>query len=118
MPVDDVRKAVQSAMNSQMKRPGPMTATRRQIAPHAAAPQLQAAPERMAAAEAVPERVEPVAPVPNRAPLADRSPPTAANADIVVQSSPRSAHIPANAEILVQSSPKDMGTVVILGSKK
>jgi hypothetical protein len=95
-----------------------MTAARRQIAPHTAAPQLQAAPERMAAAEAVPERVEPVAPVPNPAPLADRSPRTPANADIAVQSSPRSAHIPANAEILVQSSPKDMGTVVILGSKK
>jgi hypothetical protein len=30
----------------------------------------------------------------------------------------RSPRIPANGEILIQSSPKDMGTVVIMGSKR
>ena len=88
MPVDEVEKAVVSAMKLRMN-PGPTTA--------AAAP-LPAEP-----------------PVIQQAPERHQSVPVAKPAAGAVARSPR---IPANAEIMIQSSPKDMGTVVILGSKK
>jgi hypothetical protein len=98
VPVSEVEKAVRSAMDSQMKKSGPVTAARR---PESEMPTIQQA---TAAIEAVPQAQapEPAAPAPKSVPA----------------SAARSPRIPSNGEILIQSSPKDMGTVVILGSKK
>jgi hypothetical protein len=107
VPVDEVEKAVRSAMNSQMKKSGPMVAARGP----AAEPTIQQAP--------TPHEVEPVqaaageaeaAPQPGEPAVAPRPKTSAPVA--------RSPRIPSNGDIMIQSSPKDMGTVVILGSKK
>ena len=115
MPLKDVEKAVQTAMNSQMKKmAGPMTATKQEPRIQMHAPKLairKEEPRPLAEAQPVAERTDP-APAAAIAPVA---PPPAPK---VTGSTARSARIPANGEILIQSSPKDMGTVVIMGSKK
>src|SRR5205085_935339 len=108
VPVDEVRKAVQSAMNSQMKKPAPIAAARR---PVDAVPTIQQSPAPHEVVPALP--IEAVAAQPAPAPVAAARKPPQPPA-----SAARSPRIPANAELLIQSSPKDMGTVVILGSKK
>jgi hypothetical protein len=113
--VADVEKVVQTAMNSQMKKAaGPMTATKQEPRIQMHAPELtiqKAEVQPQPDVPAVAERTDP-APV---APSAPVPPPPAPK---LTGSAARSARIPANGEILIQSSPKDMGTVVIMGSKK
>ena len=114
VPVSDVEKAVQSAMNMQSKKPaGPLTAAQQE-------PQIQVQSgeltfqkteaQPLPVTQAVADRAEP-APVAALAPTPAPAPKPSASAA-------RSARIPANGEILIQSSPRDMGTVVIMGSKK
>jgi hypothetical protein len=78
------------------------------------------APEATASAPAPAEPSAPpavqAAAVPAPAPVpAPAAPPMVRKAPGPVTRSPR---IPANGDLLIQSSPKDMGTVVIIGSKK
>jgi hypothetical protein len=115
--VADVEKVVQTAMNSQMKKAaGPMTATKQEPRIQMHAPELtiqkaEADAQPQPDAPAVAERIDPA---PAVAIAAVPQPP----APKLAGSAARSARIPANGEILIQSSPKDMGTVVIMGSKK
>jgi hypothetical protein len=113
VPVDEVQKAVQSAMNSQMKT---MTASRRRPAPELPAIQQAPAPQQAAPPLAVTE----APPVPAPQPASHGETAAAATVSASKPAAPivRNPRIPPNAEIMIQSSPKDMGTVVILGSKK
>lgn len=119
VPVDEVQKAVRSAMDSQTKKSAPMTAARRLQAELPTIQQsptpLQAVPQPDKPAEAVAQvaSAEPLAPPPAPEPAAPVAP-----ASKTVVPIAKSTKIPSNGEILIQSSPKDMGTVVILGSKK
>jgi hypothetical protein len=98
------------------KMAGPLTAAKQE--PHI----------RMHAPELTIQKAEADAqPQPDVPALAERTDPAPAVAIAAVPPPPapklagsaaRSARIPANGEILIQSSPKDMGTVVIMGSKK
>jgi hypothetical protein len=98
IPAVEVERAMRDAMTPQEKRTGPVTAA------NMPAPAMEQAPtvQQVAAAR------QP------GAPGAPAVPATRAAGGQVI----RSARIPANGEILIQSSPKDMGTVVILGSRK
>ncbi len=109
VPMADVQKAVQDAMNGQMQKPAVLTASRR--------PRAQ---EQPAVTEAGPLVTEPAVSgetVPSVTQQATAVPPPRAPAPVRVVSAAKSPKIPANAQILVQSSPKDMGTVVIIGQK-
>jgi hypothetical protein len=116
VPVEELEKAVRSAMDTS-KKSGSMTAARR---PEAVMPTIQ---QTATPVEAVPAQAEAQ---PEPQPQAGE---TAAPAEVsasapapapkaVPASAARSPRIPSDGEILIQSSPKDMGTVVILGSKK
>ncbi len=92
VPAAELEKAVQSAVNARMKNaPVTVSATVTPIPP--------AAPPAARVARANSVAARPGDPV-------------------VTGPTIRSARIPANAEILVQSSPKDMGTVVIYAPAK
>jgi hypothetical protein len=95
VPAAEVERAMRDAMNPKTKTVGPLTASRQPV--QDVTPVIQQAQR---------PQVAPVA----QALATQPAPP----AGPVI----RSTRIPANGEILVQSSPKDMGTVVILGSKK
>jgi hypothetical protein len=130
MPAAELEKTVQAAMQKQFAKGGPMTAARRP-APASAMPTIQqsSAPHETVQQTAVTEEeesdaaqqatvaAEPVPAQPASAAAAEPPVPAAAAkpAPTGVAKSPR---IPANAEIMIQSSPRDMGTVVIIGSKK
>jgi hypothetical protein len=125
VPVAEVEKAVESAMNSQRKKSEPLTAFRR---PAPAMPTIQSQPAHVLVQEQQPQIEEPQAqpepaaarPEPAPQPVAERVEPVppVPQAPKVAGPVTRSARIPANGEILIQSSPRDMGTVVILGSTK
>ena len=123
VPMADVQKAVQEALNGQKGKPV-LTALRRTRAqeqptvtgsgpiltePAASAPE---APSPEVSTEAGPTVTQEAAAAPP-AP----EPPAAAPAPVRVVSAAKSPKIPTNGQILVQSSPKDMGTVVIIGQK-
>ena len=97
VPAVEVERAMRDAMTPQEKRTEPI------IAANMPEPTIQQAP--MVQMAAVLQSTAPAPPVAPAAPAAK---------GLVI----RSARIPANGEILIQSSPKDMGTVVILGSRK
>ena len=132
VPAPEVEKVVAKAFSAQPKK-GPLTAA---VVPPApvpeAAPVTPVSVPSEPAAEPAPQAAEPVtaavaeivepleatarlqtAAVPAVPPVAMVPPPARPAGPIR-----RSPRIPSNGDILIQSSPKDMGTVVIMGSKK
>ena len=105
MPFAEVQKAVQDAMNTQMNK-GNVGVQQAAVA----APVITQAEVRPAVSEPVIQEAS-AAPL-AAAPVAVTAPARPAGP---VAKSPR---IPPNGQLLIQSSPKDMGTVVIMGSKK
>jgi hypothetical protein len=97
VPAAEVERAMRDAMNPKTKTAGPLTASRQPVRDMTPVIQQAQRPQVVPMAQA--QAVQPAGP--------------AASGPVI-----RSTRIPANGEILVQSSPKDMGTVVILGSKK
>jgi hypothetical protein len=97
VPAAEVERAMRDAMNPKTKTAGPLTASRQPVGDLTPVIQQAQRPQAVPMAQAM--AAQPATP--------------AVSGSVI-----RSARIPANGEILVQSSPKDMGTVVILGSKK
>ena len=89
----------------------PLTETPVQETPVAEAPVPETPVQKAEVSQPEPPQAAPAAPV-QAVPV--HTPPAPRPAGPIK----RSARIPANGEILIQSSPKDMGTVVILGSRK
>lgn len=141
VPAEEVEKTVAKVFSRSGKKAETMAAAR-QPAPEMPAPAVEPAPVVEAPVVTAAELPAPVdtpappiaeaapAPAPEIGPVAEAAPTPAPATPVPVPPQPapvvrkvqgpvtRSARIPANGEILIQSSPKDMGTVVILGSKK